>query len=76
MMGETLFTALIALFWVAEFAFAGVVVYWFVSQGFADEEKGAASGVKPLESKRVTRNSLLMWGGFFLTLVLLIVVGA
>ncbi len=76
MMGQTLFTALIVLFWVAEFAFAAVVVYWFVTQGFSDEEKGATSGVKPLESKRFTRNSLLMWGGFFLAIVLLIVVGA
>jgi hypothetical protein len=76
MMGETLFTALIALFWVAEFAFAAVVVYWFVTQGFSDEEKGAASDVKPLESKAFTRTSLLMWGGFFLAIVLLIVVGA
>lgn len=76
MMGQTLFTALIALFWVAEFAFAAVVVYWFLTQGLSDGEKGSVSGIKPLESKAYTRNSLLMWGGFFLAIVLLIVVGA
>lgn len=75
MMGETLFTALVALFWVSEFAFAAVVVYWFVTQGFADDD-ATADGLKPLESRRSVRRSLAVWGGFFLALVLLIVVGA
>jgi hypothetical protein len=75
-MGQTLFTALIALFWVAEFAFAGLVVYWFLTQGFSDEDAATAGGLKPLESKRYTRNSLLLWAGFFGAIGLLIVVGA
>lgn len=75
MMGQTLFTALLALFWVAEFAFAAVVVYWFVTQGFSDDD-ATATDVKPLESDAYTRKSLLMWGGFFAAIALLIVVGA
>lgn len=74
-MGETLFTALIVLFWLSEAAFAGVVVYWFVSQGFADEE-ATASGPKPLEDRASVRRSLLAWAGFAAVLVALIVVGA
>lgn len=76
MMGQTLFTALIALFWLAEFAFAALVVYWFVTQGFADEDQATVGEIKPLESRSYTRNSLLMWAGFFAAIVLLIVVGA
>jgi hypothetical protein len=76
MMGQGLFTALIALFWLAEFTFAGLVTYWFVTQGFADEDAATAGEVKPLESSTYTRNSLLLWAGFFAGIVLLIVVGA
>lgn len=76
MMGQTLFTALIVLFWVAEFTFAAVVVYWFLTQGFADEDDATVGQLKPLESKRYTRNSLLLWAGFFLAVVALIVVGS
>jgi hypothetical protein len=76
MMGQGLFTALIALFWLAEFTFAAIVVYWFLTQGFADEDDATVGGLKPLESKEFTRNSLLMWAGFFLAIVALIVVGA
>lgn len=76
MMGQTLFTALIVLFWVAEFAFASLVVYWFLTQGFSDEDEATAGELKPLESESYTRTSLAMWGGFFLAVALLIVVGA
>jgi hypothetical protein len=73
--GESLFTGFLALFWVSEAIFAGVVVYWFVSQGFAEGEHGAAV-VHDLEPRSYTNRSLLMWVGFFALLVVLIVVGA
>jgi hypothetical protein len=76
MIGETLFTALIALFWVAEFAFAALVVYWFLTQGFAAGDAATADGRTPLESAAFTRGSLLLWAGFFAALLVLVVVGA
>jgi hypothetical protein len=76
MMSQSVFTALVAVFWVAEFAFAAVVTYWFVTQGFASEEKGAADGPRELESRDFTLRSLAMWAGFFGLIGLLIVVGA
>lgn len=75
-MSETVFTALLVVFWLAEFSFAVVVTYWFVTQGFASEEKGLSAGPRPLESREFTLRSLLMWGGFFAAIGLLIVVGA
>jgi hypothetical protein len=75
MIGETLFTAFLVLFWLAEAVFAAVVVYWFVTQGFAEGEHDAPI-VHDLEPRSYTNRSLLMWAGFFLALVLLIVVGA
>lgn len=75
MMGETLFTAFLVLFWLAEAVFAGVVVYWFVTQGFAESDHGARI-VHELEPRSYTNRSLMMWAGFFALLVLLIVVGA
>lgn len=75
MIGKGLFTGLLVLFWLAELAFAALVVYWFVSQGFSDADATSAEDV-PLESRRVTRNSLLLWAGFFAFILVLIVVGA
>lgn len=75
MMGETLFTAFLVLFWVSEFAFAAVVVYWFVTQGFSEGDHDRPV-VRDLESPSYTRTSLLLWVGFFAVLVALIAVGA
>lgn len=76
MIGEGLFSGFLALFWLAEFAFAGVVVYWFVTQGFSETERGEPAAVHDLESRASVRRSLAMWAGFFVVLVVLIVVGA
>lgn len=75
MMSETLFVGMLALFWTAEFVFGGVVIYWFIRQGFADE--GTTSGTDfPLEDPQLTKQSLAIWGLFFLAIVLMIVIGA
>jgi hypothetical protein len=75
MMSESLFIGMLVLFWVAEFLFGAVVIYWFVRQGFADE--GTASGTDfPLEDPALTKQSLGIWGLFFVAIVLMIVVGA
>lgn len=74
-MGESLFVGMLVLFWVAEFLFGAVVIYWFVKQGFADS--GTVSGTDfPLEDPRLTKQSLGIWGLFFLAIVLMIVIGA
>lgn len=75
MMSEGLFTGLLVVFWLAEFAFAAVVVYWFVTQGFVDDDV-AAGDQFPLESRAATRRSLAVWAAFFGALVVLILVGA
>lgn len=75
MIGESLFTGFLVLFWLSEAVFAAVVVYWFVTQGLSEGEHGA-SVVHDLEPRSYTNRSLLMWAGFFAFLVLLIVVGA
>lgn len=75
MIGETGFTVLLVGFWLAEFAFAGLVTYWFLSEGFSDEES-TGSEPKPLESSEYTLRSLAMWGGFFAVLLAMIVLGA
>jgi Ca2+/Na+ antiporter len=74
-MGESLFTGFLVLFWLAEAAFAAIVVYWFVTQGFSESEHGE-NVVHDLEERAYTNRSLLMWAGFFGFLVILIVVGA
>ena len=74
-MGEGLFTGMVALFWLAEFTFGALVVYWFVTQGFADEAVVEVDSL-PLEDRAYTRKSLLLWAGFFAFIVLMIVVGA
>lgn len=75
MMSETMFVAMLVVFWIAEFLFGSLVVYWFLRQGFGDE--GVASGETfPLESPALTKQSLGIWGLFFSGIVLLIVVGA
>ena len=78
MMNSTVFTGLLVVFWLAEFAFAAIVVYWFVTQGFSepDPRTEAGTGPRPLEDWAYTRTSLLMWAGFFVAIVLLIVIGA
>jgi cytochrome c oxidase assembly factor CtaG len=75
MIGESLFTGFLVLFWLAEAVFAAVVVYWFVTQGFSESEHGE-NVVHELEPRSYTNRSLLMWVGFFGILVLLIIVGA
>lgn len=75
MIGETGFTALVVLFWVSEFAFASVVIYWFVTQGFSEDGRDGRA-VHDLEPRSYTRTSLLLWAGFFAALVALIAVGA
>lgn len=74
MMGETLFIAMLVLFWVAEFAFGAVVIRWFLKQGFAGE--GRSQGDYALETPALTKQSLLIWALFFGGLVALIIVGA
>jgi len=75
MIGETGFTILLVGFWLAEFAFAALVTYWFLTEGFSDEGT-TAGGPKPLESRGYTLGSLALWGGFFTLLLALIVLGA
>ncbi len=76
MMSEGLFTAMIALFWLAEATFGTLVAYWFITQGF-DSEKGTARGVEiELENRSETIRSLAMWGGFFGFILLGIIIGA
>ena len=75
MMSETMFVAMLALFWIAEFLFGALVVYWFLRQGFGD--KGVVSGTDfPLEDPSLTKQSLGIWGLFFAASVLMIIVGA
>lgn len=74
MIGVTGFTALIAGIWASAFVFGALVVYWFLHQGFAEE--GVIAGTDfPLEDRTTTRNSLLIWLGFFAVLGLLILLG-
>lgn len=75
MMGQTLFTAFLVLFWVSEFVFASIVVYWFVTQGFSESDRDRPA-VHDLEPPSSVRTSLVLWAGFFAVLVGLIVVGA
>jgi hypothetical protein len=75
MIGETGFTVLLVGFWLAEFAFAALVTYWFVGEGFSDDED-SEGGPKPLESRGYTLRSLALWGGFFVVLLGMIVFGA
>jgi hypothetical protein len=75
MMSETMFVAMLALFWIAEFLFGGLVIYWFLRQGFGDE--GVVSGTDfPLEDPSLTKQSLGIWGLFFGFIALMIIVGA
>ena len=76
MMGEGLFTGMLALFWVAEATFGSLVAYWFLTQGF-DSDEGTARGTEvELEDSSVTLRSLAMWGAFFGVVLLGIIVGA
>lgn len=68
MMGETAFTVMIAVFWLAELAFGSLVVHWFVTQGF-DDKNATVSSITPLENRSYTMQSLGMWAVFFLILV-------
>lgn len=71
MIGPTGFTVLLVGIWLSAFAFGSLVVYWFVRQGFS--EKGITSGSQfPPEPWEVTRQSLLIWAGFFTVLLLVI----
>jgi hypothetical protein len=76
MMSEGLFTGMLVLFWLAEAAFGGLVIYWFVTQGF-DSSEGTARGVEvELEERSETIRSLAMWGVFFGVILLGIIIGA
>ena len=75
MIGETGFAVLLIGFWLAEFAFAALVTYWFVGEGFSDDED-VESGPRSLESSGYTLRSLAMWGGFFVVLLAMITLGA
>lgn len=76
MMSQTTFTAVIALFWLAEAVFGALVVYWFVTQGFAERGHATVAETRPLESWDYTKRSLTMWAGFFAAILVLIIVGA
>ncbi|WP_049898193.1 hypothetical protein [Halococcus agarilyticus] len=76
MMSQTLFTGMIVVFWLAEFVFGTVVVYWFLTQGLGDERGTASGPVRTLEDRSYTVRSLVMWTGFFAVLLVGIVVGA
>lgn len=68
MMGETAFTVMIAVFWIAELAFGSLVIYWFVTQGF-DDDSATVSSVTPLEDQTYTMQSLGIWIAFFVVLI-------
>jgi len=53
MMSETMIVG----FWIAEFLFGSLVVYWFLRQGFGDE-RVASSEMFPLEDAAFTKQSL------------------
>lgn len=74
MMSETAFTIFVGLIWLSAFAFGSLVVYWFVRQGFSDEGVVSGEDIEP-EDRDYTRQSLLIWAGFFLVLLLVIVLG-
>lgn len=76
MMSQSLFTGMVALFWVSEFIFGGLILYWFVTQGLASGEKTDLNTVAPLETRATTMRSLALWAGFFTLLILGIIVGA
>lgn len=73
MIGQTGFTALVGLIWLSAFAFGSLVTYWFVRQGFADE--GLVGDQVAFEDPSYTRQSLLIWFGFFIVLGLVIILG-
>lgn len=68
MMGETAFTVMIVIFWLAEVAFGSLVIYWFVTQGF-DDGSATVSRVTPLEDRAFTMRSLGIWVAFFVVLI-------
>lgn len=76
MMGEGLFTGMLALFWVAEATFGALVAYWFITQGFDSDEETARGVQVQLEDRSETVRSLAIWGAFFGALLLGIIVGA
>ena len=76
MISETLFTGMIVVFWLAEFTFGAVVVYWFLTQGLGDDQATASGPTRELEDRSYTLRSLTMWAGFFIILITRIIVGA
>jgi hypothetical protein len=76
MMSESLFTAMLALFWVAELAFGSLVAYWFITQGFDSDGDTADGTPTPLEDSSTTITSLAMWGVFFVVIIAGIIIGA
>ncbi len=75
MMGLGLFKSMIYLFWLAEFLFALLVVYWFVSQGFSSKGFASVEDIPP-ESTAYTGGSLIIWIIFFAVILLGIAIGA
>lgn len=75
MIGVIGFTILVGLIWVSAFAFGSLVIYWFVRQGFAEEGVVSEEQVE-IEDPAYTRQSLLIWAGFFTVLIVLILLGS
>lgn len=74
MISQTGFTILVSAIWLSALAFGSLVTYWFVRQGFSDE--GVVSGEDiEFEDPEYTRQSLLIWAGFFVILGLVIIIG-
>lgn len=73
MIGQTGFTILAGLIWLSALAFGSLVAYWFVRQGFSEE--GIVGEQVGFENPAYTRQSVLIWVGFFVVLALLIIVG-
>jgi hypothetical protein len=76
MMSETAFTVVVWTIWLSEVVFGALVVYWFVTQGLADDSQTTLSGVAPLEERSETLRSLAMWAVFFVVLLVGIVLAS
>ncbi|ELY94362.1 hypothetical protein C482_18677 [Natrialba chahannaoensis JCM 10990] len=73
MIGQTGFVVLVALIWLSATAFGGLVVYWFLRQGFAEDGVESGQQFEP-EPWSYTKVSLLIWVGFFVLLLALLVI--
>jgi len=73
MMGQTGFIVLVALIWASATAFGGLIVYWFLVEGFAEEGITEGGQFAP-EDRSYTHRSLMIWAGFFAIILLLIAI--